>query len=81
MTFLNLNEGDKVHLPNTAPINGNSYKLIKIDTPKSRQYKGLNNIQSDLIWIEDSIKKYIKKTSHNFEYFLLFYYHLSQMFF
>jgi hypothetical protein len=69
MMILNLNKGDKVHLQNTVTINGNSYKSIKIDTPKSRQYKGLNNIQTDLNRIKGSIQRYLENPSNEFEYF------------
>ena len=67
--LVNLKEGDQVHLPLSIDVDGKSYKLREITSPKSRQYKDLCNISTDLMRIQNSINNYIQNQSNDFEYF------------
>ncbi|KKK69748.1 hypothetical protein LCGC14_2930950, partial [marine sediment metagenome] len=67
--FLNLKKDDKIILPNALDINGKSHQLTKVNSLKAKRYKGLYIIQNDLTRISNSIQRYIKNPSHDFEQF------------
>ena len=69
MTAKKLRAGNQVHLPSSIDIQGKNHKLVPFDSDKSKQLKGLVSNRIDLSRIHDSIEKYLKTPSHDFEHF------------
>ena len=67
--FLNLQKDAKIILPNALDIKGKSHQLTSVNSLKAKRCKGLYIIQNDLNRISNSIQRYIKNPSHDFEYF------------